>query len=269
MPYCAHEHCGRWRPLWLAPRALTFDGAWFCRPACLRDDATVRLQALEPERPLPAPPVRFRLGTLLLAERAVTPEVLQQALERQARSGLRLGAELLAMGAVDAATLTRALASQAGIGYLAALSPRHVGRVTADLSPSAVVTLGVVPFEQDQQRVLRVAVAAPVPRAALRTLQRMTGLEVRPYLVPDATLEALLAAYGGEAPRRRGALTSSAGAAAERVADAARRGEADAWRCVPAWSFTWVRLQGTGGTDDIIITSSREEDAWQAASTRH
>jgi len=56
-----------------------------------------------------------------------------------------------------------------------------------------------VPFQFDELAGYRVAVTAPIPRTAIRALERMTGNRVRPYLVADATLASLLEAYGAAA----------------------------------------------------------------------
>lgn len=269
MPRCAHEACGRWRPNWMSRRAVRFAGAWFCTETCLRHDARACLRALEPDATPPAPPARFRLGTLLLADRIISPDVLTRALGRQQASGLRLGAELLAMGAVHPDVLTQVLARQAGAPCVLGLSAAQVGSIVAGLSPSVVATLGVVPFALEGGRVLRVAVTAPLPRMAIRVLHRMTGLTVEPYLVPDHTLAALTAAYGEKSPDVRGACAMSLDEAAGRIAEAARSGRAEGWRYVPADWFTWVRLDGAEGSDDIFITSAKGDEPWQAASTRH
>jgi hypothetical protein len=87
--------------------------------------------------------------------------------------------------------------------------------------------------------------------------------------VADTTLSTLLQAYGAGVCTRRGVRTPSADDAGRWIAEAARAGLADVWRCVPGDSFTWVRLDGTGGIDDIIITETGLEASWQAAPTRH
>lgn len=270
MPRCAHDGCQRWRPLWLAPRAVSFDGDWFCGPGCLRDEATVRLKAFAPEPLVAGGATRFRLGTLLLASRAVTAPVLERALGRQRTSGRPLGAELIAMGAVDVATLTHALARQAGVPSVTGLTATHVASGVAGLSRRVVRALGVLPFDVDRDGLLRVAITAPVPRTALRALERMTGRTVRAYLIGDATMATLLEGYGVACPEAQDTvLLASPAEAATHIAEAARAGRAAGWRCVPATSFTWVRLEGSSGTDDLIVRGPGEGEAWQAAPTRH
>lgn len=254
----------------MAPRALTFDGDWFCRPDCLRDEAAERLKAFAPEPLTATGTTRFRLGTLLLASRAITAPVLERALARQRDSGRPLGAELIAMGAVDEGALTHALARQAGVPSVTGLTATHVASGVAGLSRRVVRALGVVPFEIDREGHLRVAVTPPLSRTALRALERMTGRTVRPYMVGDAIMTTLLDGYGtARAAARDSLLLVSAAEAGAHIAEAARAGRAAAWRCVPTTSFTWVRLEGAGGTDDLMVTGLGEGDTWQAAPTRH
>lgn len=270
MPRCAHEPCQRWRPTWWAPRALSFDGDWFCRPSCLRDEAAHRLKAFDVPGPTAPVSTRFKLGTLLLASRSITTSVLERALERQQSSGRPLGAELLAMGAVDAGTLTHALARQAGVASVSGLTSSHVGLGIAGLSRRVVHALGVLPFELDPHGGLRVAVTAPIPRTALRAVERMTGRDVRTYMIGDAAMASLLEAYGGECPDDEDtAMLASPAEAAAHIAEAARAGRADRWRCVPATSFTWIRLEGGSSADELIVKEMKGEDPWQAAPTRH
>lgn len=270
MPRCAHEPCQKWRPTWLAPRGLSFDGDWFCGPICLRDETTSRLEAFEPAAMSAPATTRFRLGTLLLASRAITVSVLDLALERQRQSGRPVGAELIAMGAIDQGVLTHALARQAGLPSVSGLTAMHVRRVVADLSPHVVRALGIVPFELDGSGVLRVAVTAPVPRVALRALERMTGRTVRAYMAGDPTMTTLVRAYGSDhIDTNDTALLATVAEAARHIAEAATAGRADAWRCVPATSFTWIRLESARGTDDLIVPRLPKEGTWQAAPTRH
>lgn len=269
MPRCARDECQRWRPHWLARAAVEFDGEWFCGPECLRDAAVTRLRAFAPAPAPPPPLTRFRLGTLLLASRAITASVLERALARQQASGRPLGAELVAMGAVDVPTLTQALARQAGVPTLIGLTPSHVVSGIGGLGRAVVRALGLVPFAWHEKDGFKVAVSAPVPRMAIQALERMTGQVARPYLVADATLASLLAAYGTGVDDQDATWLASPIEAATHIAASASAGLADAWRCVPAPSFTWVRLEGTTGIDDLIVTTRTREDRWLAAPTPH
>lgn len=271
MPHCAHDECRTWRVALLLRRGIRFDGEWFCCPACLATATARRLEALRPPRiaRVPSmPPVR--LGLTLVASRSITADTLEKALGSQSTSGLRLGAQLLAMGAVDESTITHALARQSGVGFLTTVDPATVRKPVANLSRTIVEALGVVPLELERDGTLRIAVGAPLPRMAIAALQSGTGLRVRPYLVSDSVLRALLDAYGTSAPPATptGVGRLSATQAARRIADAALEGRVVSWQHTWGPGFAWIRLDGASGPEDLIVAPSRTEQTWQVALTQ-
>ncbi|WP_396623522.1 hypothetical protein [Luteitalea sp.] len=271
MKRCAHDQCRTWRlVLWLR-RGLRFDGEWFCSPGCLADATARRLEALRPPRIARVPTMPpVRLGTTLVASRSITPDTLERALGGQSTSGLRLGAQLLAMGVVDEPTIMHALARQSGVGFLTTVDPATVHTPVANLSPTVVHALGVVPLELERDGTLRIAVGAPLPRMAIAALQSGTGLRVRPYLVSDTVLRTLLEAYGIDAPLSMpvGVGRLSAVQAARRIADAALEGRAFSWQHTWGPGFAWVRLDGAAGPEDLIVAPSVTEQTWQVALTQ-
>ena len=107
--------------------------------------------------------------------------------------------------------MLRALAAQGGVSYLPTFD---VSRVDATARrgcrQTTVRALGLVPFEIDEARAARqVICTAPVPRAALRALAKLTGWTAEPYLVDDEVWDA-----GAATPtarrRRRAAAGDSA-----------------------------------------------------------
>jgi hypothetical protein len=251
---------------------LVFDGGWFCSTKCLQIETQCVLHEVRTRdtwlQP-PAPPV----GRLLVQRQAVSPDLLNVALEGQRRSGRRIGAELVAMGAVPAAEVLSALAAQAGVGCLLSLDPEHVSWGPGALSPDAVRVLRVVPFEANStvQRIA-VACASPLPRAALAALREMTGARIEPFLVPDGLLERLIEAYGRATHPSRGvrALRTIPDAATS-IARAAERGVARRMHQVRCDSYVWVRLEGDQHAEDLMVSlePQREDVSWQAAPTRH
>ena len=272
MRRCAHSDCPASGVRLVLRRGVRFDGEWFCGTGCLAAVTARRLEALQPpliSRVPTMPPVR--LGTTLVASRCITPEVLGEALDAQARSGKRLGAQLVAMGVVDEASVTHALARQAGVGFLTRVDVATVRTPVAGLSRTVVQALGVVPLEIERDGTLRIAVCAPLPRMAIAALQSGTGLRVRPYLVSDSTLAALLQAYGTAATAPSAATgvgRLSAQQAARRIADAAVAGRAISWQHTWGPGFAGVRLDGASGTEDLIVAPTRTEQTWQAALTQ-
>jgi hypothetical protein len=103
----------------------------------------------------------------------------------------------------------------------------------------------------------------------------MTGWDVQPFLIPDALLEELMAAYGarrevtGPTPPRSATCTVPDAAAS--IARAAERGMARRMHQVRCDSIVWVRLEGEAHAEDLMVRLEhpQEETSWQAALTPH
>ena len=269
---CAHNECATGILARTFRRGVTFDGEWFCGTACLAADTTARLEALQPPHIVKAPSMPpVRLGTLLVASRSIDADQLTRALAAQAVSGLPLGAQLISMAVVDEGAVTRALARQAGVGFLPHVDPESVRGPVAGLSRAVVQALGIVPLEVERDGTLRLAVTAPLPRTAIAAVQSGTGRRVRPYLVSDSMLRLLLEGYGVDAPAPatpQGVGRLSTAQAARRIADAAGEGRANSWTHTWGPGFAWVRVDGTSGSEDLILASTHPEHTWQAALTQ-
>lgn len=278
MAHCAHPDCGRQRPAGGWRRSgLTVDDAWFCSAHCVRQAAAGRFRDDEADPPPVAAP-RLKLGSLLMHRRAVTPDMLEQALLGQRQSGLPLGTELQRLGVTEVAIL-RALAEQQGVDYLTTCDVARVHDAPGDLNPDTARTLGVVPFEADPERArLKVACQAPVPRRAIEALRRLTGWTAEPYLVTEDIWNELASAYGEARPAGPMPFTpwcdaDDAAARVATIAESARGVRVRQARCEP---FTWVRLEGAGAVEDLFITDespaspvSPKEERCRPAPTSH
>jgi Type II secretion system (T2SS), protein E, N-terminal domain len=174
---------------------------------------------------------------------------------------------------VPAESILRALAAQSGVSYLAKFDVSRLPPGPEWLPEETVRALGLVPFEvDDDARRLKVLCAAPVPRAALRALTKLTAWIAEPYLVEDAVLEEALRAYRCD----RSETTSSPvttrvsdfATAASRVADVALADRAVTMRHATYDDCTWVRVEGPQQWSDVWIVPSQEEPCL-AASTVH
>src|SRR6267143_2704192 len=63
-------------------------------------------------------PQRLRLGDILVAQKAVSPEQLKLALDEQKRSGRRLGRVLVEMAFVAEEEIARALSRQLNLAFV-------------------------------------------------------------------------------------------------------------------------------------------------------
>lgn len=262
MARCSANDCNRWRPGVLQHvSGVTISDRWFCSRTCVEQMAhDLLLDA-------PAQPTGIRglapsrLGVLLRHYRAVTATQLDEALCAQRETRLPLGAQLRALNLVDSETIVRALAAQAGVRYLPFVDPDCVRSAPGGLSADAVRALRLVPFSPvgDDGRI-KVACVAPLPRAALTALHRLTSWTTEPYLVSDENLERLLEAYGVDVADRlpararsgfvRAATLSEAAACIATAATSARRTTMTEASLAP---YTWVRVRGAGVTQDVLF----------------
>jgi twitching motility protein PilT len=126
-------------------------------------------------------PTSKPLGEVLVDERLISRDQLQQALERQRETGQPLGRVLLEMGLVEERALVEAVAKQIGLPFVD-LAERRID--------PAVVSLIPVDFARAREAVpvrledgaLLVAMAHPANQQTIRAIAEMTGYEVRPAL---------------------------------------------------------------------------------------
>ncbi len=274
MPRCADATCGRWRPERLMPRwatGLRFNERWYCSRECVENAVRARLDAPAPAVNMPALPP-LRLGVLLRHLGAVTEDQLTRALAAQKKSGRKLGQELQRLGVVAAEAILRALAAQGGVSYLASFDVARLGPGPGWLPEETVRALGLVPFEvNESDRTIKVICTAPVPRAALRALTKLTGWLPEAYLVDDRVWADAIEAYrsvGDEASNLGSARVENVAAAASRVADVALTDRTITMRHASYDRYTWVRVEGPEHWSDVWVTSPQEEP-WLAAHTAH
>lgn len=252
MPRCADTACRRWRLF----GALHFNGNAYCSRACVEQAVLAGLGEAVPaplrSRVLPPP----RLGVLLRHAGVLTDVQLTEALAAQSQTGLRLGEQLEQMGLAASDAVVRALAMQAGVSYLSDFDVERVMRAPGALSPAMVRALGLVPFDMDAEGVrMKVISTAPLPRAAIRAMAKLTGWTIEAYLVTDTVFEAALDVYQPADQR----VSSDTGtlrtlnAAAARVAERAARDRAVMMKHVAYDDYVWVRVEGPGQVSDLLV----------------
>ena len=268
MPRCADTTCRRWRLF----GALQFNGNWYCSRGCVEQAALAGLGAPAEgvthkalTRSLPPP----KLGVLLRHAGVITDAQLEAALAATASTGLRIGEQLEQLGFASPDAVLRALATQAGVSYLSNFDVARVKRAPATLPPAMVRALGLVPFEADHTgRRLHVITAAPVPRAAIRAMTKLTGWALEIYLVTDAVFEAAIDAYEPveQSLVCEAYMVRTLDAAAECVAERASRDRAVTMRHVAYDDRVWVRVEGPARVSDLLV---QKETQCQAAYTAH
>jgi hypothetical protein len=258
--------CRRWRLF----GALQFNENWYCSRDCVERAALFGLEqplAAAAKRPSLPP---LKLGVLLRHAGVVTQAQLEAALGAKARTGLRIGEQLEQMGYVDADVVLRALATQSGVSYLSSFDVSRVTRAPGAMAPAMVRALGLVPFEHDEAgRRMRVVTSAPVPRAAIRAMGKLTGWTIDVYLVKDSVFEAALDAYqpaSAALATHEADLVRTLTAAASLVADRAERDRAVTMRHAACDEYVWVRVEGSERVSDLLV---EKETGCQAELTAH
>jgi hypothetical protein len=275
MPRCTETSCGRWRPERLAPRwaaGIRFNGEWFCSRSCVEQAVRTGLDVAPAPNTAAAALRPLRLGVLLRHMNVISEENLNLALAAQRTSGRRLGAELQRLGLATRDQIVRALAAQANVSYLTSFEMSRVKNGPAWLPIDTVRALGLVPFEIDQkQKKVRVLCTAPVPRAAVRALLKLTGWAPDVYLVDDETWEGAMSAYSPlptGAPAREVVTVRGVGAAAVLVAETALIERSITMRHASCERYTWVRVEGPTHISDLLLPGEGE-GICQAAFTAH
>jgi hypothetical protein len=266
MPRCADYTCGRWRPERLAPRwaaGIRFNGHWYCSRPCVEHAARMGLDepAIPAATPGALPPLK--LGVLLRHLGAISEANLERGLEAQKISGRRIGAELQHLGLVTFEPVLKALAAQSNISYLASFDVSRVTQGPAWLPAETVRALGLVPFECDEAaKRVRVVCTAPVPKAAMRALFKLTGWTAEPYLVEDELWQQALRMYRPAAPAaghyREAVAVNGAAAAAAHIADSALLDRAVTMRKASCDQYTWVRVEGPRQVSDLLFPAIEE-----------
>lgn len=136
----------------------------------------------------------MRIGELLLEAQLVTEDQIEQALAHS--DGLRLGSALIASRAVEPDVVARALAQQLGVP-----PAKTADLITIDPSVRAVVPdalqkrLFAVPFKvhgAGAVRVLEVAMRDPENQAAINELHLAAGMKIDARVAPEVILKEAL-----------------------------------------------------------------------------
>ena len=135
----------------------------------------------------------MRLGELLLEERLITPDALEEALESQVVHGGRLGTNLVELGLVQEQDLARVLGRQHNVASAS-------GEMVPDPRALELVDLNdadekdYLPMRMDATR-MSVAVLNPHDIGTLDALAFKTGKRVVPVVIPEFRMNQLQRRY--------------------------------------------------------------------------
>ncbi len=121
------------------------------------------------------------LGEILVEQRLLTREMLQDALDRQKETGRPLGRVLVEMGAVEESALVEAVAHQIGVPFVDLNGRRLDPDLVAMLPEPTARRLSAVPVAVDGINMV-VAMGEPTNLAAVKEIQAATGFQIHPAL---------------------------------------------------------------------------------------
>jgi type IV pilus assembly protein PilB len=144
-----------------------------------------------------------RIGELLLKEKRISPEQLQEALNAQRTSGGKLGSSLVKLGFVSDEDITVILSRQYGVP--------SISLDDFEIDPSIIK---LVPFETAQKyqilplsrsgATLTIAMTDPTNVFAMDDIKFMTGYNVEPVVASESAVVAAIAKYYNQAPKSNG-----------------------------------------------------------------
>ena len=145
-----------------------------------------------------------RIGELLLKEKRISAEQLQEALNYQRTNGGKLGANLVKLGYVKDEEITALLSKQYGVPSIA-LSQFEIDPAVIKLVPAETARkYQIVPLSR-AGATLTIAMTDPTNVFAMDDVKFMTGYNVEPVVASEiAVLDSIEKYYGaGDARSRR------------------------------------------------------------------
>src|ERR1700741_36163 len=137
-----------------------------------------------------------RIGELLLKEKRITPEQLQEALNYQRQNGGKLGYNLIKLGYVKDEEITALLSKQYGVPSIA-LTQFEIDAAVVKLVPAETAQkYQIIPLSRSGAT-LTIAMTDPTNVFAMDDIKFMTGYNVEPVVASEtAVIDAITKYYG-------------------------------------------------------------------------
>src|SRR3954465_2534794 len=193
-----------------------------------------------------------RIGELLLKEKLITAEQLQQALGQQKSNGGKLGYNLVKMGFVKDEQITALLSKQYGVPAIN-LASFKIDLTIIKLVPTETARkYQIIPLSRSGST-LTIAMTDPTNVFAMDDIKFMTGYTVEPVVASEVAITDAIEKYypsgkGGApgAPGAKGGKPGAAGAVTGSTLEMASRGLEE--------------LQNSlGGADDVEVLEELQE----------
>jgi type IV pilus assembly protein PilB len=200
-----------------------------------------------------------RIGELLLKEKLITPEQLQQALTQQKSNGGKLGYNLVKMGFVKDEQITSLLSKQYGVPAIN-LTQFKIDLTIVKLVPTETARkYQIIPLSRSGST-LTIAMTDPTNVFAMDDIKFMTGYTVEPVVASEVAITDAIEKYypsgkpgaGGAAPGAKGGKPGASGAVTGSTLEMASRGLEE--------------LQNSlgGGADDVEVLEELQEISAEA-----
>src|SRR5882672_10903883 len=163
-----------------------------------------------------------RIGELLLKEKKITPDQLQQALAAQKANGGKLGYNLVKLGFVKDEEITALLSKQYGVPSIN-LTQFEIDPGIIKLIPAETAhKYQIVPLSRSGAT-LTIAMTDPTNVFAMDDIKFMTGYNVEPVVASEtAVADAIARYYAAPSPRSKGLVESTtSGGGGETISSAA------------------------------------------------
>ena len=143
-----------------------------------------------------------RIGELLLKEKRITPEQLQEALNYQRQNGGKLGFNLIKLGFVKDDEITALLSKQYGVPSIA-LGQFDVDANVVKLVPAETAQkYQIIPLSRSGAT-LTIAMTDPTNVFAMDDIKFMTGYNVEPVVASETAVSDAIVRYYAATPAPR------------------------------------------------------------------
>lgn len=137
----------------------------------------------------------LKLGELLLQEKMITREQLDEGLKNQVIYGTRLGSILVQMGCVETEDLTSLLSRKLGVPSIARRELNGIAPEIVNSFPRAMVErYRVVPLRREGNR-LSLVMSDPTDLKAIEEISFITGYIIKPFIAADVDISRALKKY--------------------------------------------------------------------------
>lgn len=137
----------------------------------------------------------IKLGELLLNEKLITPEQLNEALKSQVIFGIKLGSSLIELGFIADEQLCAILSRKLGVPSVSRLILSSVSPETLTLVPAELAKkYRLVPIKVEGKK-LALAMTDPTNFMAIDEVAFVSGCVVHPHIAPDVWITAALSKF--------------------------------------------------------------------------